>query len=161
MVKKVARKARRRPQRRKFELPGYPELNEFLKTCFEVPVERDDALLKDLRAAARAVGSARVLIMLRHMVMRLAQYDELYQLMIDDIETNLKQFERMKSMSVLSDDDEIKSAHRNMMLMAARLDEFISQMEDISGQKLRKVTKPMPVVNVTKEAEELAEESGN
>jgi hypothetical protein len=155
MASRVKKKARRRAQKRDFSLPGYPDLNEFLKVCFETPVEKGDELLRDLSAVANAVGMKRVLIILRHMVIRLAQYDELYQLMIDDIELNIKQFERMRKMSVLSDDDEVRIAHKNMMTMASRLDEFITQMEEISGQKLRKVTQPIPVINVTHEAEKL------
>lgn len=92
---------------------------------------------------------------LRRYLVRLFQYDDLYQYLIDDLETNLKQFERMRSSTLLSDDDQVRQAHKNMMVMAARLDEFATQMEEIAGQPLRKVTKPMQPVNVTKAAEDL------
>jgi hypothetical protein len=87
--------------------------------------------------------------------MRLFQYDELYQLLIDDVETNLVQFERMSKSSIMSDDDEVRSSHKKMMLMAARMDEFANRMEEIGGQPLRKVTRPMKPINVTEEANKL------
>jgi hypothetical protein len=74
---------------------------------------------------------------------------------MDDVETNLKQFERIRKSNILSDDDEVRSAHKNMMTMSVRLDEFANQMEEITGKKLRKVTQPMKPINVTKEAEKL------
>lgn len=92
---------------------------------------------------------------LRRYLKRLFEYDDLYQVMIDDVETNLSQFERMRKSSILTDDDEVRSAHKNMMVMASRLDEFANQMEEVAGRKLRKVSKPMQPVNVTKEAEKL------
>lgn len=101
------------------------------------------------------LANAALVFFLVRYLKRLFQYDDLYQILIDDVETNLEQFERMRKSSFLSDDDEIRNAHKNMMTMAARLDEFARQMEEISGNKLRKVTRPMQPINVTKEAEKL------
>lgn len=92
---------------------------------------------------------------LRTYITRLFQYDDLYQILIDDVEANLKQFDRMRKSSFLSDDDEVQKAHKSMMFMASRMDEFANQMEEIGGKKLRKVTRPMTPINVTKEADKL------
>jgi hypothetical protein len=88
-------------------------------------------------------------------VKRLMQFDDLYQYLIDDIEINLNQFSRIRSSSLLCDDDEVRSAHKNMVVMSMRLDEFTSRMEEVTGQKLRKTTTPMSTINVTKEAEKI------
>ncbi len=92
---------------------------------------------------------------LRRYITRLFQYDDLYQILIDDVETNLRQFDRIRGSSLMSDDDQVRNAHRNMMTMAARMDEFATRMEEIEGKPLRKVTKPMQPINVTREAEKL------
>ena len=93
---------------------------------------------------------------LKRFTTRLLQYDELYQYLIDDVEVNLSQFDKIRKSSLMSDDDEVRSAHKNMMVMAARMDEYATRMEEIAGKPLRKVTRPMTPINVTKEAEKLS-----
>ena len=88
-------------------------------------------------------------------IKRLLQYDDLYQYLFDDVETNLSQFERIRKSSLLSDDDEVRNAHRNMVTMAMRMDEFANRMEEMTGKKMRKTTKPMNPINVTKEADKI------
>ena len=94
--------------------------------------------------------------LLQRFVRRVLQYDDLYQYLIDDVETNLVQFDRMRKSSLLSDDDQVRSAHKNMMTMAMRMDEFANKMEEIVGKKLRKVTRPMKPVNVTEEVDKIS-----
>ena len=64
-------------------------------------------------------------------------YDEIFQYLAGDIDVNLKQFRRMSVSPVLSGDNEIQDAHRNMMVMAKRLDEILNRMEGASGLSLR------------------------
>lgn len=76
------------------------------------------------------------------LIQKLLGYDEIFQYMVDDIETNLKQFARMEATPVLSNEPEVQKAHHNMVIMRKRLDEILRQMESMSGLKLR--TPPPP-----------------
>jgi len=107
------------------------------------------------------IANAALTFFLTRFLKRLLQYDDLYQYLVDDIEVNLGQFERIRKSSLLSDDDEVQRAHKSMMVMSARLDEFVNRMEETTGLQLRKVTKPMSPVNVTKAAEDIANERNN
>lgn len=74
-------------------------------------------------------------------------YDELFQQLADDIETNLKHFSVMSGSSLLSNEPEVQQAHSNMMVMARRLNEFILRMQELTGLDLRPPKKPnRPVV---------------
>ena len=63
-------------------------------------------------------------------------YDEVFQFLSGDIETNLTQFKKMSASNVTSNEPEIEQAHRNMMLMAQRLQEILIRMEETTGLKL-------------------------
>lgn len=158
MAKRKVKRIKRQAKFGKFVKTGYPEVDEFLKACFDEKVDKDDEMLVSMRAVIKAVGIPNAAIILRHLATRLFQYDDFYNLLMDDVETNLVQFERMRKMNVIGDEPEIEKAHKSMMTMAARLDEFAKQMEEMSGQPLRKVTKPMQPINVTKEADKVIKE---
>lgn len=96
-----------------------------------------------------------LVFVLKRFIRRLFQYDDLYQILFDDIEINLKQFERIRKSYLMSDDDEIRSAHKNMTTMAMRLDEFAIRMEETTGKKMRKITAAMQPVDVKAEAEKI------
>lgn len=87
-----------------------------------------------LLAAAAAITLS---VLLFRATRRLIQYDDVFQMLVDDIETNLQQFYKMSQSSLLGNDAEIIQAHRNMMIMRDRLDEFIREMEEVSGLRLR------------------------
>ena len=78
-----------------------------------------------------------MLVMIFRFGRKLLQYDEVIQFITDDIETNLRQFARMESSSVMNGEPEIQQAHKNMMVMSRRLDEILNRMEETSGLKLR------------------------
>lgn len=143
MAKRRVKRIKKKVELKRKDLTGYPDVDEFLKTCFTEPVDPDDDLFKNLKTVATTIGIQKTTVLLRHLIMRLFQYDDFYNLLMDDVETNLKQFEIMSKMNVLGDEPEIVQAHKNMMTMSARLDEFARQMEEMSGQPLRKITKPM------------------
>jgi hypothetical protein len=75
-------------------------------------------------------------------VTRLIAYDDLFQLLADDVQTNLRQFEKMQSGVMMSNEPEVMEAHKNMMIMAKRLNEFINRMEELTGLKLRPPPRP-------------------
>ena len=157
--RKTIKKLRRKAKEGKFVKTGYPEVDEFLRACLDEKVEKDDEVLSIMQTLAKTIGITKTALVMRHMVTRLFQMDDFYNQLMDDIETNLQQFERMRKMSVLGDEPEIERAHKNMMWMAARLDEFASQMEEMSGQKLRKKTTPMPVETMDKFADKVIKET--
>lgn len=68
---------------------------------------------------------------------RLLQYDEVFQYMAGDIQTNLHQFYRMSKSSILGGEPEIVMAHKNMVVMAQRLNEILTQMEEVTGKRFR------------------------
>lgn len=77
---------------------------------------------------------------------KLLQFDELVNYLVDDVETNIKYFDKLTSTPVLSDAPEIQDANKNMVTMSARLDEYLNRFEEITGAKVRKVTTPkLPV----------------
>lgn len=70
-------------------------------------------------------------------------YDEVFLFLYEDLEINIKQFAKMNESNVMMADPEIQSAHRNMIIMAKRLEEILRRMEDATGLKLRPVV-PLP-----------------
>jgi hypothetical protein len=84
-----------------------------------------------------AVLAIALMVFLLRATRRLVQYDDVFQMLVDDIETNLQQFYKMSQSSLLGNDAEIVQAHRNMMIMRDRLDEFLREMEEVSGLRLR------------------------
>lgn len=91
-------------------------------------------------AAALCVTSgalATSVVLLVRGARRLLQYDEVFQYISGDIQTNLKQFERISQSSVTGNDAEIVMAHKNMMVMAVRLNEILLRMEEVTGKRFR------------------------
>lgn len=75
---------------------------------------------------------------------RLLQFDDLIDMLVHDMETNIKYFDKLTSTPVLSDVQEIQDANRNMNIMSRRLDEYLSQFEDLTLRPIRKETVPRP-----------------
>lgn len=159
MARRKIKKIKNKVQAKKTNLTGFPEIDEFIETCLAQEVEKDDELLKNLKAVVSAVGVKKTVLILRNLVDRLFDYDDFYNLLMDDIETNLLQFESMKKMSMISDEPEIQKVHKNMMVMAARLDEFARQMEEMSGRKMRKKTQPMKVETMDQFSDRVIQET--
>lgn len=64
-------------------------------------------------------------------------YDEVFQHIAGDIETNLAQFRQMATSNVMSNEPTIQDAHHKMMIMGKRLNEIINRMEEATGLQLR------------------------
>jgi hypothetical protein len=75
---------------------------------------------------------------------KLLQFDDLVNYLVDDMETNVKYFDDLTSTPVLSNAPEIMDANKNMTMMSARLDEYLSRFEELTGTKVRKLTVPKP-----------------
>lgn len=78
---------------------------------------------------------------------RLIQFDDLFELFVHDIETNVKYFHKLATTPVLGNVPEIIDAANNMKIIRDRLAEYIFRMEELSNRKLRKSEpKPNPPV---------------
>jgi hypothetical protein len=64
-------------------------------------------------------------------------YDEVFQFLSDDIVANLQQFQRMMTSNVMSEEPEVKAAHKNMLIMGKRFNEILQRMEEATGLDLR------------------------
>lgn len=74
-------------------------------------------------------------------------YDEVFQYLADDIYINLRQFAKMMTSNVMSNEPEIVDAHQKMTVMAKRLNEILTRMEEASGLQLRPAPRqPAPKV---------------
>jgi hypothetical protein len=81
------------------------------------------------------------------LVKRCFQFEDVFQFLVDDIEINLKQFNRMAHSMVLGNDAEIRAAHKNMMVMNQRLSEILTRMEEAGGRPLRSLPpRPRPQI---------------
>jgi hypothetical protein len=79
---------------------------------------------------------------------KLLQFDDLVNYLVDDVETNVRYFDELTNTPVLSNAPEIMDANKNMATMSARLDEYLSRFEELTGTKVRKLTVPKPPVAV-------------
>jgi hypothetical protein len=69
---------------------------------------------------------------------RLLEFDDLFELLAHDVNTNIDYFESISEHPVLGNAEEIVVADRNMRIMRARLEEYVSQMEELTRRQLRK-----------------------
>ena len=69
---------------------------------------------------------------------RLLQFDELFELLAHDLNTNIDYFESISEHPVLGHADEIVVADRNMRIMRARFEEFIVRIEELTRRQFRK-----------------------
>jgi hypothetical protein len=90
-------------------------------------------------------------IVIKRLSLRLLQFDDLFLLLTEDIDTNLRFFKKLRDTPLVSDADEVQAAHKNMMIMGQRLDEYVKRMEELAGRSLHQAQKeadsrPRPVV---------------
>lgn len=71
-------------------------------------------------------------------IKRLLEFDDLYELLAHDIETNVVYFTKLVDTPLLANAPEILEAQRNMRTIRDRMNEYISRMEEISQRKLKK-----------------------
>lgn len=71
----------------------------------------------------------------------LLAFDDVFQMLCDDIETNIAYFEKLESTPLLSNSPEVITAAHNMNIMKLRLDEFARQIFERTGKKREKKIK--------------------
>lgn len=71
-------------------------------------------------------------------VKRLLEFDDLYELLVHDLDTNVEYFNKLTSSPLLMNSPEIIEAQHNMSIIRNRLNEYILRMEEISRHQLRK-----------------------
>lgn len=79
---------------------------------------------------------------------RLLAFDDVFQLLVDDIDVNIKFFAKLLSTPLFENSQEVREANKNMGIISMRLDEFVKRMEETTGKNLRKPppTPPNPPV---------------
>lgn len=69
---------------------------------------------------------------------RLLEFDDLYELLVHDLDTNIAYFEKLTNTPLLSNSPEILEAQKNMRIIRDRLNEYVLRMEELTRRKLRK-----------------------
>lgn len=83
---------------------------------------------------ANAVGT----YMITRLSRRLFDFDDLFELLVHDIQVNLDHFDKMKTSALLENSPEVFEAHKNMQIMAIRLEEYVIRMEELTNRQLKK-----------------------
>lgn len=76
--------------------------------------------------------------MVRRSMGRLLEFDELFDLFVHDIETNVKYFEKLLNSPLFSNAPEYLTAHRNMQIIARRLAEYSNRMFELTNREQKK-----------------------
>ncbi len=72
---------------------------------------------------------------------RLLEFDELFELFQDDIDTNIRYFEKLLQTPVMSNVPEVEEANKNMNLMRLRLEEFVQRFSEVVRRDLKRKKK--------------------
>lgn len=78
------------------------------------------------------------------LINRLLQFDELFELLSDDVEVNVKFFQKLLSTPLFEASNEIIIANNNMAIISQRLNEFVLRMEELTNRKLKSEPKENP-----------------
>jgi hypothetical protein len=93
-----------------------------------------------------------LLFLLIRATKRLLQFDEIFSFLIDDIDINIKYFDKLAASDLLSNSPEVFEAHKNMRIMKQRLLEYVLRigearlLDEISNRHRDKVKHEPPVV---------------
>jgi hypothetical protein len=80
--------------------------------------------------------NAVTLFLLIRAVRRMLEFDVLFQLMVDDLDTNIRYFAKLADTPMVSDTDEVQQAAKNMRIMGLRLNEFLIRSGEISNRRV-------------------------
>ena len=79
-----------------------------------------------------------LLFVCRRLGFRLLQFDDLFHLLADDIDTNTIYLKKLTSTPLFENSPEIKTANKNMSIIALRLDEFSQRIAEIANKNIPK-----------------------
>lgn len=65
---------------------------------------------------------------------KLLRFDSLFHLLFEDIEINLKYLNKLLQTPLLCNSIEVQTMHKNIAIIAKRLNEFASQMHEITDE---------------------------
>jgi len=93
-------------------------------------------------------GNGVLVYVLIRFARRLLQFDDLFGLLVNDMDVNAQYLEKLSNTPLLENSPEIVKAHNNMKIMGQRLEEFMIRVEETTGHKMRKkvVSHNPPVV---------------
>lgn len=78
---------------------------------------------------------------------RLLEFDDIFGLLVDDIDLNVAYLNKLNTTPVFQNSQEVVEAIKKMRVIQVRLDEYVKRMEEQTGRKfLRRTDKP-PVGN--------------
>lgn len=60
-----------------------------------------------------------------NLFMRLMEFDDLFEMLVDDITVNVKYFDKLLATPLFTASEEVRTANRNMLIMRNRLAEFM------------------------------------
>ena len=69
---------------------------------------------------------------------RLLQFDEIFEVLVDDVQTNITYLNKLTNTPILQNSPEILDAQKNMHIIRKRLDEIVLRMEETARRELRK-----------------------
>lgn len=72
------------------------------------------------------------LVVLTRFSKRLLQFDDLFGLLIHDVDINISYFDKLLETPTFSNEPEIVDANKNMKIMRARFDEYLSRLRDVT-----------------------------
>ena len=66
---------------------------------------------------------------------RLFQFDDLFDTLVDDVDTNTKYFKKLLSTDLFNNSEEVMAANKNMGIISQRLEEFVLRINETTGKK--------------------------
>lgn len=101
------------------------------------------AILLGVSVALNAAGA----YVIFRTVRKLFQFDDLFELLQHDVETNIKYLEKTLESPLMMNTPEIVDVHKNMHTMGVRLVEYVNRFNELKGTEIVASKKlPRPVV---------------
>jgi hypothetical protein len=75
---------------------------------------------------------------------RLLQFDDLFERLVDDVDVNIRYFEKLLTTPLFENNEEVRVANKNMGIISMRLEEFVTRMEELTNRKLRRKPEVSP-----------------
>ena len=76
-------------------------------------------------------------VLLYKCLKKLLMFDELFELFVHDIDTNVTYLNKLTSTSTMSNSPEILAAQQNMKIMSERLEEYVVRWNELTNRSVR------------------------